>query len=114
MAITETIPPRKVTVDGATAPATTAGLRVTAADCLILHMLDETGGYLTRRVAELTVGAGRRNTASVGQDLQRLAICGLVEPLDGGSPVCWRRTPAGTRMLARACKVGLFVPGDTP
>jgi hypothetical protein len=106
MAITETIPSQKVAVDGA--PALASGLPVTGADCHILQFLDETGGYLTRRVAEMTVGGGRANTAAVGRDLRRMEDRGLVDRLDSAAPVCWRRTPAGTRMLARAKALGLI------
>jgi hypothetical protein len=69
------------------------------ADCRLLRVLDENCGYLARQVAEMTIGGGRSNTLKMSRDLRQLEARGLVDRLDHETPICWRRTPAGTRLL---------------
>ena len=78
--------------------------QLTDNDIAILRCLNESGGLLTRRVANQVpfFGANRhQHSAAVRSWLLRLKKYGLVRLLDNEKPDCWTRTPAGTEALTK-------------
>lgn len=75
----------------------------------ILGCLDESGGFPTRRVAELVekevgrFGHNRRtHSGSIRAWLDELKKRGLVDYLDDQKPVCWKRTETGRQAWLEA------------
>ena len=69
----------------------------------ILECLSETGGFLTRRVAQNVRFFGinkHQHSGAVRAWLMNLKKRGLVDYLDDQKPVCWKRTQAGSKALA--------------
>jgi hypothetical protein len=71
----------------------------------LLTVLSEDGGFTTGRVSELAKNIGycasnnRQRSGAVRAWLMELKQQGLVDFLDDQKPVCWKRTPAGSRAL---------------
>jgi predicted transcriptional regulator len=80
---------------------------LSAVDKSILSVLDETGGFTTRQVAQKVDPDGYRRNARIRAGtfrsfLMRLKKKNLVACLDEGKPVCWVRTSVGTAVYQEA------------
>lgn len=69
----------------------------------LLEVLDEGCGLMTGQVSRRAKfsygGNARMRSGAVRSWLNNLKAEGLVDLLDDQKPVCWKRTPAGTRAL---------------
>ena len=78
-------------------------MRLEPHEVMVLNVLDEDCGFLTRDIAArvFLVGYanGRQRSAAVRSWLVNLRSRGLVVALDDKQPVCWKRTPSGTLAL---------------
>lgn len=77
-------------------------MKLSSYDVEILEILAEDGGFMTRDVAKGVTFFGsntRQHSGAVRAWLMRLKEFGLVDTLDDQKPVCWKRTPEGTRAL---------------
>jgi hypothetical protein len=76
-------------------------VQLSAYEIAMLRALDETGGSVTADVSEHAFGSTRRErSANAHHSLKSMMRLGLVRTLDDQKPVCWCRTPSGTKVVA--------------